>query len=94
MHELRNIAENIDRERCEHSDVHPLAHTWLAADVQCCEVAEAFPESVANIQNLGKPNASEDVQPSMEPHFANDANDSPSVHGDVHVGPVFHIPMT
>ena len=72
MYELHNIAENIVRERCKHSEVHPPTHT---GGVESYKVADA----------------TEDVQPPVDPH---PANDSPSIPADLHVGPMFHIPMT
>ena len=74
--------------------MHPPAHNHHEADVHYCEVEDAFADNVNNICNLGKSQASKDVQPPVEPHSKDDAAKSPSTHGDMHVGPAFHIPMT
>ena len=81
MDELRNIANNIVRERLEHSEVHPPSHSELPTDASSCEVAQSRPQTPTNIGTSAKASGSEDVQPSAEPHSA-------------HVGPAFHIPMT
>ena len=81
MDELRNIADNIVRERLEHSEVHPSTDSGLPTNASSCEVAQSHPQIPTNIGTSVKAFVSEVVQPSVEPH----AND---------VGPVFHIPMT
>ena len=72
MYELRNIADNIVRERCKHLSVHFATHS---EGVQSYKLAEDW----------------EDVDPPLD---AGATNVSPSIHGDSHVGPAFHIPMT
>lgn len=71
MHELRLIADNIVREQCKHSDVHPPTRSGMASYTQTSNVADA----------------TDDVHPPVSPHSA-------SIHGDVHAGPAFDIPMT
>ena len=66
MEELRNIADNIVRERLEHSEVHPPAHATPAANVLSCDVAHPCPQSPASIGTFGKASASEDVQRPVE----------------------------
>ena len=81
MEELRNIADNIVRERLEHSEVHPVAHSGPPTDASSSEVAQSHPQTPTNIGTSGKAVGSEDVLPSLETHSAD-------------VGPVFLIPMT
>ena len=72
MYELRNIADNIVRERCKHSEVQPPTHTACVASYKVADVSEGVEEPVESQVPDG----------------------SPSTHGDGHVGPAFHIPMT
>jgi hypothetical protein len=100
MYELRNIADNIVRERLQHAEMHPTAQTYPTTDVTSCDPATPCPQSPTtpcpecpgNIGTLGQPAASEVFEPSVEPHSAEQAKNSPST--EVHVGPAFHIPMT
>ena len=82
MLELRGIADNIVRERLEHSEVHPLTHSGPAADDSSCEVAQSHPESPTHIGT------------SVETHSVVDGKESQRMPGDVDVEPAFHIPMT
>lgn len=72
MYELRNIADNIVRERCKHSEVQPPTHIACVASYKVADVSEGVEEPVESQVPDG----------------------SPSTHGDGHVGPAFHIPMT
>ena len=72
MYELREIADNIVRERCKHAEVNLGLCTGTASSSKVAEATDV-------------------VKPLVEPHSA---DDSPSDHGDAHVGPAFHIPMT
>jgi hypothetical protein len=65
MYELHNIAKNIVKERCKHSEVHPPTHT---GGIESHKVADA----------------SEDVQPPVDPHRA---DDSPSILQTCMLGP-------
>ena len=81
MDELRNIADNIVRERLEHSEVHAPSHSGLPAVASSCEVAQSRPPTPFDVGTSAKAAASHDVQPSAE-----------KLVGDA--GPAFHIPMT
>jgi len=52
LYELRAIAENIVRERCETSEVHPPAHSEHEADVHPCEVEATNATNIGNTCNL------------------------------------------
>lgn len=58
MYELRNIAENIVRERLEHLDLHPPVHT-RPETFQCGEMQEV---EHANSGNVGSAEAPLDEQ--------------------------------
>ena len=59
---------------------------------ECCKHAEVhLPTHTGGVDSCKVLDASDDVEPPVEPHGA---DDSPSQHGDMHVGPAFHIPMT
>ena len=81
MEELRNIGDNIARERLEHSALHPPTQPMLPTDASSSEVAQSRPLTPTDLGASCKAGESEDVQPSVEPHVP-------------HVGPAFHIPMT
>ena len=72
MYELREIADNIVRERCKHVEVNLGLDTGLADSGKVADAVDVD-------------------EPVVEPTVA---DDSPSQHGDVQVGPAFHIPMT
>jgi len=48
LYELRNVAENIVREQCEHSEVHSPRLSGHGL-VECGEVQESFSESSSNL---------------------------------------------
>lgn len=81
MDELRNIADNIVKERLEHSEVRPVAQSVLPTDASDSEVASTRPQTPTNVGTSATACVSEVVQPSVEPLAAD-------------VGPAFHIPMT
>ena len=88
MYELRNIAENIVRERLEHFSVHPPVHsgphTFQTGEVQeSCRESSAIP---------GNAEASEVPQP--PPDSTHAAIDFSSTPGGSQAIPAFHIPMT
>ena len=85
MYELRAVAENISRERCQHAEVHPTIATHPPTDVYECEV---------HVTNVSTPRTSGVVQPSMEPESKENAQDAPSTDADAHMGSAWHIPMT
>lgn len=70
MYELRNIADNIVRERLEHSEVHPPVHNGPET-FDSGKVQESFRESS---DNLGNADASEVEQP--PPHVTHASMDS------------------
>ena len=88
MYELRNIAENIVRERLEHSEVHPPMQCEPEIEERG-EVQESFRESSAN---LGNAEASEVDQP--PPQTTPVTIDSPSTPAGSQTIPAFVIPMT
>ena len=83
--ELRNIAENIVRERLEHSEVHPPAQGEPDIEERA-DVQESCRESSAN---LGNADASEDEHP--PPQTTGVTMDSPCTPEAM---PAFVIPMT
>jgi hypothetical protein len=85
MLELRNIAENIARERLEHSEVHPPAQGEPQIDERA-DVQESCRESSAH---LGNAEVSEVEQP--DPRTMRVSIDSPSTPEAM---PAFVIPMT
>lgn len=88
MYELRNVAENIARERLENSERHPVGHSGHETG-EPSEVQASFRE---HADNLGNAEASEVEH--TPPHTAHVTTDSPSTDGGTQVGPAFHIPMT
>lgn len=86
--ELRNIADNIVRERLEHSEVLPPSHGTPTGDVTSCDVATPCPQTPASKGTFGKAGAP------VEPPSVDNARHSPVTHGSAHVGPAFDIPMT
>lgn len=81
MDELRNLADNIVKERLGHSEVHLPAHSALPTDASSCEVASTRPQTPTNVGTSATAFVSEVVHPSVEPGVSD-------------VGPAFHIPMT
>lgn len=77
LYELRAIAENITRERCQVADVHKPQPTFHEEDVHHCE------EQVTNVGTANTsadpsiPEASEAVRPLVEPESSHMANDPP-----------------
>ena len=61
MDELRNIADNIVRERLEHSEVHPSADLGLPTNASSCEVAQSHLQTPTNIGTSAKAFVSEVV---------------------------------
>ena len=53
LYELRAISENIVRERCEISEVHPPTPSEHEADEHTCEVDATNVKDVGNTSNLG-----------------------------------------
>ena len=94
MLELRGVADNIVRERLEHSEVHPTTHSGPGRDDSSCEVAQSHPVSGTNTCTSENAPGSEHVPPSVEPQSAVNGKDSQRVPGNVDVEPAFHIPMT
>lgn len=93
LYELRAIAENITRERCQDADVHKPQTTLLEEDIHHCEqqVTNATTANTSCDPSIRE--ASEVVRPLVEPKSKHMANDPPSA--DVGpVGPAWHIPMT
>ena len=86
LEEVRNIVDNIVRERLEHSEVLPASHSTPVAEVTSCAVPQADSQSPCSISTAGNPGAACDVQPRGEPPAAEDTRQ--------HVGPAFDIPMT
>lgn len=88
MYELRNIAENIVRERLEHFSslppVHSGPHKFQVGEVnESCRESSAIP---------GNAEASEVPQP--PPHSTQAAFDFSEAPGGSQAIPAFHIPMT
>lgn len=94
MVELRNIADNIVRERLQHSEVHPVTHSGPAAEDSSCEIAQSHPETPTHIGTSAKAAGSSHVLPLVESHCFVLEKELQRVPGDVDVGPAFHIPMT
>ena len=67
MYELRAIADNVVKECCEISEVHPPTPNQHEADVLRCEVRAINATNVSNTRNLSKTYALKDVQPPVEP---------------------------
>ena len=93
MYKLRAIADNVVRERCETSEVHPPISKQYESDVLRCKVEATNATNVGNM-NLSNADVVKDVQSPVEPQSNKHAEDSVSTHGDVHVGSACHIPMT
>ena len=93
LYELRAIADNVVRERCETSEVHPPISKQYESDVLRCKVEATNATNVGNM-NLSNADVVKDVQPPVEPQSNKHAEDSVSTHGDVHVGPACRILMT
>lgn len=88
MYELRNIAENIVRERLEHLDLHPPVHT-RPETFQCGEMQEV---EHANSGNVGSAEAPLDEQ--TRSHSLGPAMDSPSAPVGSQAMPAFPKAMT
>lgn len=93
LEELHGIAENIVRERLEHSEVHPLAHSRPPPRASSCEMAQSQQQAATARGTSAKATGSEEVIPLVEPHSVV-LEESQRMRGDVYVGPAFHIPMT
>lgn len=93
LEDLHGVAENIVRERLEHSEVHPLAHSRPPTGASSCEMAQSHPQATTARGTSAKAAGSEEVIPSVEAHSVV-VEESQRMRGDVYVGPAFHIPMT
>jgi hypothetical protein len=93
LEDLRNLADNIVRDRLEHSDVHPLAHGMPRTPASSCEVAQSNPQSPTYRGASSKVVGSDVMIPSVEA-LSGVVEESQQEQGDVDVGPAFHIPMT
>lgn len=94
LDELRNIADNVVRERLEHSEVHPLAHTGPLTDASSCEMAQSHSQTPTNIGTSAKDGGLEGVGPCFETHVSDVTEDAQCVQRHVDVRPAFDIPMT
>lgn len=83
MYELRNIAENIVRERLDHFSVQHPVHSFQRGEVQV-----SFHE---NEDMAGNASASEDPQPPPHEHAPIDFSSTPGGSQDI---PAYHIQMT
>jgi hypothetical protein len=93
LEDLRNLADNIVKDRLEHSDIHPIAWGQPSTPASSCEVAQSHPQTPTHRATSTKVTGSEDVIPSAEAQTGV-VEESQSLQGDVDVGPAFHIPMT
>jgi hypothetical protein len=70
-------------------ELHGIAENIV---IERCKHLEVRPNThTGGGESYKEADGEQDVQPPKEPHTA---MDSPTVAGDVHVEPVFHIPMT
>lgn len=93
LYELRAIAENITRERCQVADVHKPQPTFHEEDIHHCEEQVTNAGTANTSADPSIPEASEAVRPLVEPESSHMANDPPSIDAGP-VGPAWHIPMT
>jgi hypothetical protein len=82
MYELRNIAENIVRERCEYSEVQPAVEIEHECEESVPECAESVPQCAESVPQDAK---TVGVQHAVPENVGNAAEP---------LGPAFHIPMT
>ena len=85
FYELRAVAENISRERCEQVEVHPPQAAHHEVDIHVTDMEVTNASNSENVCNSSIPQAAEVAQPSVEPE---------SRDVGVHAGPAWHIPMT
>lgn len=84
LYELRAVAENISRERCEQVEVHPPEAAHLEVHTHVTEMEVTNASNSDNVCNSSIPQAAEVAQPPVEPEFG----------FGVHVGPAWHILIT
>ena len=94
LDELRNIADNIVRERLEHSEVLPLAHTGPPTDASSCEMAQSHSQTPTDIGTSAKDGGPEGVGPFFETHVSDVTEEGQCVQRHMDVRPAFDIPMT
>lgn len=94
LYELRAIAENISRERCQHSEVNTTAAVLIPQYIPQCGLQVTDACEPDNVCNVGTPQASEVVTPEVEPESKESAEDPHSGDADARSEPAWDIPMT
>jgi hypothetical protein len=94
LYELRAIAENINRERGHHSELHPEVANLYEAYIVDSEVQVTNASNADTCRGVDIPEAAEVVQPRVEPDSNQNGEEADGRDAGVQAGPAREIPMT